>query len=113
MQDCFEAILRGRFNLGRTAGSVAGQRAAFAANYEPAGSPLDATAVTRSSARSEPRELLPKGSSDAIGDRLNTTRALSSAVEHTLYMGEVARSIRAAPTTLLLARQGTGPAGDD
>jgi hypothetical protein len=45
-----------------------------------------------------PRELLPKGSSDAIGDRIYPTRALSSAVEHTLYMGEVARSIRAAPT---------------
>jgi hypothetical protein len=61
-----------------------------------------------------PRELLPKGSSDAIGKRLYLTRALSSAVEHTLYMGEVARSIRAAPTiALLLARQGAGPAGDD
>ena len=58
-----------------------------------------------------PRELLPKGSSDVIGDRLDTTRAFSSAVEHTRYMGEVARSIRAAPTiALLVARQGAGPA---
>ena len=42
--------------------------------------------------------VLPKGSSDAIGNRLYPARALSSAVEHTPYMGEVARSIRAAPT---------------
>ena len=44
------------------------------------------------------RGLLPRGSSDAIGDRLYPAWALSSAVEHTLYMGEVPGSIPGAPT---------------
>ena len=45
--------------------------------------------------------LLPMGSGHATGDRLFLLWAFSSAVEHTLYMGEVARSIRAAPTITL------------
>jgi hypothetical protein len=57
---------------------------------------------TRDSLSGEPKRLpprlLPKGSSDEIGDQLHPARALSSAVEHILYTGEVARSIRAAPT---------------
>jgi hypothetical protein len=48
--------------------------------------------------RSNGRELLPRGSSDAIGGRVYPTRALSSVAEHTLYMGEVPGPIPGAPT---------------
>src|SRR5687768_15831550 len=45
-----------------------------------------------------PRELLPRGSSVAIGGRVYPTWALSSVAEHTLYMGEVPGPIPGAPT---------------
>lgn len=43
-------------------------------------------------------QVFQKGSGDAIGDGLVVALAFGSEVELTLYMGEVARSVRAAPT---------------
>ena len=58
-----------------------------------------------------PRGLLSKDAGDAIGGRLYSARALSSAVEHTLYTGGGARSIRAAPTIVLERRALTARKG--